>query len=183
MRGRLRGSPGSMLLRSLYAVRTTARAGSSSTAGGFGSTRSRIASNCPSACCTSRLGRGNAQQQTHRKTSSNYLCTNDTAGWRLTPPRPEGRSHRSQLRELVSNARIALGGRDLIPHGHRCGDYRHLGLGAGLPFKVFPLPRQGGSPWLLGSLPSSSRTERSPPRPEAAGGFYDDWGVSPVQER
>jgi hypothetical protein len=36
-----------------------------------------------SACCTSRLARGNAQEQTHSQTSSNYLCTNDELGnWR-----------------------------------------------------------------------------------------------------
>jgi len=28
-----------------------------------------------SACCTSRLARGNGQEQTHSETSSNYLCT------------------------------------------------------------------------------------------------------------
>ena len=42
-----------------------------------GPTRSKMVSNCTSACCTSRLARGNAQQQTHSETSSNYLCTND----------------------------------------------------------------------------------------------------------
>jgi hypothetical protein len=30
-----------------------------------------------SGCCASRLARGNAQEQTHSQTSSNYLCTND----------------------------------------------------------------------------------------------------------
>jgi len=44
---------------------------------GFGSTRSRMVSNFTSTCCTTRLARGNAQQQTHSETSSNYLCTND----------------------------------------------------------------------------------------------------------
>ncbi len=50
-----------------------------STPTGFGSTRSRTVSNFTSACCTSRLARGNAQGQTHSETSSNYLCTN--GGW------------------------------------------------------------------------------------------------------
>jgi hypothetical protein len=36
-----------------------------------------MASNFTSACCTSRLAGGNAQEQTHSETSSNYLCTND----------------------------------------------------------------------------------------------------------
>jgi hypothetical protein len=54
-----------------------ARARSSSTPKGFRSTRSRMVSNFTSACCTSRLARGNAQGQTHSQTSSNYLCTND----------------------------------------------------------------------------------------------------------
>ena len=36
-----------------------------------------MVSNCTSACCTCRLARGNAQEQTHSETSSNYLCTND----------------------------------------------------------------------------------------------------------
>ena len=39
--------------------------------------RPRMVSNCTSACCTSRLARGNAQEQTHSEASSNYLCTND----------------------------------------------------------------------------------------------------------
>jgi hypothetical protein len=30
-----------------------------------------------SACCTSHLARGNAQEQTHSETSSNCLCAND----------------------------------------------------------------------------------------------------------
>ncbi len=30
-----------------------------------------------SACCASRLARGNASGRTHSETSSNYLCTND----------------------------------------------------------------------------------------------------------
>jgi hypothetical protein len=33
-----------------------------------------------SACCTSRLARGNTQEQTRRQTSSNYPCTNDELG-------------------------------------------------------------------------------------------------------
>jgi hypothetical protein len=45
----------------------------------FESTRSRMASHCTSACCASRLARGNAQEQTHSETSSNCLCTNDGA--------------------------------------------------------------------------------------------------------
>jgi serine/threonine protein kinase, bacterial len=36
-----------------------------------------VVSNCTSACCTSRLARGNSQQLTHSETSSNYLCIND----------------------------------------------------------------------------------------------------------
>ena len=36
-----------------------------------------VRSNFTSACCTSRLARGNAQGQTHSETSSNYLCAND----------------------------------------------------------------------------------------------------------
>jgi hypothetical protein len=32
-----------------------------------------------SACCTSRLARGNPQRQTHSETSRNYRCTNDGA--------------------------------------------------------------------------------------------------------
>src|SRR5271165_7061680 len=36
-----------------------------------------MVSNFTSAYCTSRLARGNAQQQTHSDTSSNYLCTDD----------------------------------------------------------------------------------------------------------
>jgi hypothetical protein len=44
---------------------------------GFGSMRWRMVSIFTSACCTSRLARGNAQEQTHSETSSNYLCTND----------------------------------------------------------------------------------------------------------
>jgi hypothetical protein len=36
-----------------------------------------MVSNFTSACCGSRLARGNAQGQTHSETSSNYLCTND----------------------------------------------------------------------------------------------------------
>jgi hypothetical protein len=39
--------------------------------------RPMLMSNFTSACCTSRLARGNAQEQTHSQTSSNYLCTND----------------------------------------------------------------------------------------------------------
>jgi hypothetical protein len=35
-----------------------------------------MVSNFTSACCTSRLARGNAEEQTHSETSSNYLCTN-----------------------------------------------------------------------------------------------------------
>jgi hypothetical protein len=39
--------------------------------------------NHTSACCTSRLARGNAHKQTHSETSSNCLCTNDGVGnWR-----------------------------------------------------------------------------------------------------
>jgi hypothetical protein len=55
--------------------RTTARAGSCSTPEGFGSTRLRMVSNFTSACCTSRVARGNSQGRTHSETSSNYLCT------------------------------------------------------------------------------------------------------------
>jgi hypothetical protein len=33
----------------------------------------RVVSDFTSACCTSRLARGNAQQRTHSETSSNYL--------------------------------------------------------------------------------------------------------------
>ena len=33
-----------------------------------------------SECWASRLARGNPRQQTHRETSSNYLCTNDELG-------------------------------------------------------------------------------------------------------
>src|SRR5277367_5529370 len=62
------------------ASRTTARAGSCSTPKGFGSTRSRMVSNCTSAWCTSRLDRRNSQGRTHSKTSSNYVCTNDGLG-------------------------------------------------------------------------------------------------------
>jgi hypothetical protein len=46
-------------------------------AAGSASRNSLMVSNCTSACCTSRLARGNAQEQTHSETSSNYLCTND----------------------------------------------------------------------------------------------------------
>jgi hypothetical protein len=36
-----------------------------------------MVSNCTSACCTSRLSRGNATEPTDSETPSNYLCTND----------------------------------------------------------------------------------------------------------
>jgi hypothetical protein len=42
--------------------------------------RPMLMSNFTSACCTSHLARGNAQEQTHRQTSSNYLCTNVPSG-------------------------------------------------------------------------------------------------------
>ena len=32
-------------------------------------------------CCVSRLAGGNAREQTHSETSSNYLCTNAAQGW------------------------------------------------------------------------------------------------------
>jgi hypothetical protein len=46
---------------------------------GFGSTRSGMVSNCTSVCCPSRLARGNSSKRTRSETSSNCLCTNDTA--------------------------------------------------------------------------------------------------------
>ena len=42
-------------------------------------------SNFTSACCTSRLARGNASGRTHREASSNYLCTNDAQRVALDP--------------------------------------------------------------------------------------------------
>jgi hypothetical protein len=58
---------------------------------------------CTSACCTSRLARGNAQEQTHSETSSNFLCTNDELGnWRT----PVGR-----MRWLKCRARVPIGQR------------------------------------------------------------------------
>src|SRR5271166_1809372 len=65
---------------------------------------SRMVSNFTSACCTSRLARGNAQGQTHSETSSNYLCTNDKVRWstaRRAGPRPArgpGRLQRGSTR-------------------------------------------------------------------------------------
>ena len=44
---------------------------------GFRVDHLRMVSNCTSACCTSRLARGNSKGRTHSETSSNYLCTND----------------------------------------------------------------------------------------------------------
>ena len=46
-------------------------------AAGSASRNLLMVSNCTSACCTCRLARGNAQEQTHSETSSNYLCAND----------------------------------------------------------------------------------------------------------
>ena len=48
---------------------TTARSSSPPTVGNF-----------TSACCASRLARGNASERTHSDTSSNYLCTNGARG-------------------------------------------------------------------------------------------------------
>jgi hypothetical protein len=45
-----------------------------------------------SACCASRLARGNAQEQTHSETSSNYLCTNDELGNGRNDPKSSAKS-------------------------------------------------------------------------------------------
>jgi Bacterial regulatory proteins, tetR family len=91
------------------ASRTTARAGSSSMPKGFGSTRSRMVSNCTSACCTSRLARGNAQRQTHSETSSNYRCTNDgQETGAMTPSRAPGTPRSEEHRNAVLKAAMEL---------------------------------------------------------------------------
>ena len=50
---------------------TAGKARSSSTATVFGSTRSRMVNNFTSACCASRLARGNSRKRTHSEASSN----------------------------------------------------------------------------------------------------------------
>ena len=62
-----------------------------------------------SACCTSRLARGNSQGRTHSETFSNYLCTNgglDTGA--VTPSRARGRPRSEEHRDAVLTAAMEL---------------------------------------------------------------------------
>ena len=111
--------------RSFAAARTRARASASATPLSpwcwWECEQTRIVSHCTSACCASRLARGNASGSTHSEASSNYLCTNDGAplradcGMLAGPGRGARAAHRAVRRPDDSTARHRARGLTTAP--------------------------------------------------------------------